>query len=269
MWKNYLTVGIRALAKNKTYALINIFGLAIGMAACLMILLFVRYEMSYDKWIPERERIYQFQSWYKSNDTGEENKLQMTPWIAGERLKKDFPQVERAVYAFGTEPVFIKDGQAQTVEDFIYADGDFLSVIPLPLARGNPNALSQLNTVVLTQSEARRLYGTEDVIGRTHSVISRGITRDFRITGILKDLPKNSHLEISTIARIDYAQFNADTPQAMECWGCQNGWVWVKLKPGTDPKVIQAALPAWEKRNIPDEAVGEGRFNRGDEQDWH
>ncbi|MDP8913731.1 MAG: ABC transporter permease, partial [Pseudomonadota bacterium] len=173
------------------------------------------------------------------------------------------------VYAFGTEPVFIKDGQAQTVEDFIYADGDFLSVVPLPLARGNPHALSQLNTVVLTQSEARRLHGTEDVIGRTHSVISRGITRDFRITGILKDLPKNSHLEISTIARIDYAQFNADTPQAMECWGCQNGWVWAKLKPGTDPKLIQAALPAWEKRNIPDEAVGEGRFNQGDEQDWH
>ncbi|MDP8914491.1 MAG: ABC transporter permease, partial [Pseudomonadota bacterium] len=69
MWKNYVTVGVRALAKNKTYAFINIFGLAIGMAACLMILLFVRYEMSYDKWIPERERIYQFQSWYKSNDT--------------------------------------------------------------------------------------------------------------------------------------------------------------------------------------------------------
>ena len=269
MWKNYLTVGIRALAKNKTYAFVNILGLAIGMAACLMILLFVRYEMSYDEWIGERERIYQFQSWYKSNDTGEENKLQMTPWIAGERLKKDFPQVERAVYAFGTEPVFIKDGQAQTVEDFIYADGDFLSVVPLPLARGDPSALSQLNTAVLTQAEARRLYGTEDVIGRTHSVISRGITRDFRITGILKDLPKNSHLEISTIARIDYAQFNSDTPQALECWGCQNGWVWAKLKPGTDPRVIQAALPAWEKRNIPDEVAGEGRFNQGDEQDWH
>ena len=64
MWRNYLTVGLRALAKNKTYAFINIFGLATGMAACLMILLFVRYEMSYDKWIPEADRVSQIQSWY-------------------------------------------------------------------------------------------------------------------------------------------------------------------------------------------------------------
>jgi putative ABC transport system permease protein len=62
MWRNYLTVGLRALAKNKTYAFINIFGLAIGMAACLLILLFVRYEMSYDSWLPEcADRAYQFQ----------------------------------------------------------------------------------------------------------------------------------------------------------------------------------------------------------------
>ena len=269
MWRNYMTVGIRALAKNKTYAFINIFGLAIGMAACLMILLFVRYEMSYDKWIPDGERIYQFQSWYKSDETGEENKLQMTPWIAGQRLQKDFPQIEAAVYALSTEPVFLKNGQASTIENFLYADGDFLKVMPLPLVRGSQDALSQLNSAVLTQTEARRLYGTDDIVGRTHSVISRGVTRDFRITGILRDLPKNSHLEVSTIARIDYAQFNADTPQMLSCWGCQSGWVWAKLKPGTDPQTIRAALPAWEKRNIPDENAGEARFNAGDEQDWH
>ncbi|MGZ8287174.1 MAG: hypothetical protein ACXWUQ_16330, partial [Allosphingosinicella sp.] len=64
MWKNYLTVGFRALAKNRTYAFINIFGLAIGMAACLMILLFVRYEMSYDKWLPGAERVFQVQQWF-------------------------------------------------------------------------------------------------------------------------------------------------------------------------------------------------------------
>jgi putative ABC transport system permease protein len=269
MWRNYVTVGLRALAKNKTYAFINIFGLATGMAACLMILLFVRYEMSYDRWIPGGENIYQFQSWYKSKDTGEENKLQMTPWRAGEALKKDFPQVESKVYAFGTEPVFIKDGQASTIEGFIYADGDFLSVVPLPLARGSADALRQVNSALLTQTEARRLYGTDDIVGRTHSVISRGITRDFRITGILKDLPKNSHLRISTIARIDYAQFNADTPQVLDCWGCQNGWVWAKLKPGADAKAIEAALPAWEKRNIAGQNIGGARFNEGDEQDWH
>nr|WP_295372266.1 ABC transporter permease [uncultured Sphingosinicella sp.] len=269
MWRNYLTVGLRALAKNRTYAFINIFGLAIGMAACLMILLFVRYELSYDGWIADSDRVFQFQSWYKSDETGEENKLQMTPWIAGERLGKDFPQVEHRVYGFTTTPVFIKDGQASTIEDFMFVDANFLKVFPLPMLRGDGEALNAPNTVVLTQKEARRLYGTDNVIGRTHSVISRGQTRDMRITGILKDLPTNSHLKLSTVARIDYPQFNADTPQQMECWGCQNGWVWAKLKKPSDAEAIQAALPAWEKRNIPDENAGEARFNAGDEQDWH
>ena len=73
MWRNYLTVGLRALAKNRTYAFINIFGLALGMAACLMILLFVRYEMSYDRWMPEADRAYQFQAWYAPTETGGED----------------------------------------------------------------------------------------------------------------------------------------------------------------------------------------------------
>jgi putative ABC transport system permease protein len=269
MWRNYLTVGVRALGKNRTYAFINILGLAIGMAACLMILLFVRYELSFDKWMPDNDRVYQFQSWYKSSETGEENKLQMTPYAAGEAIKKDFPQVESKVYAFTTSPVFIKDGEARTLDDFLMADANFLETVPLPMVRGTSAALNQANTAVVTQKEAVSLFGTEDVVGKTLSVISRGKTRDFRIGGVLKDLPKNSHLKIGTIARIDFAAFNADNPQIMTCWGCQSGWVWVKLKPGAKADDIRAGLQAWEKRNIPDDVAGEARFNAGDDQDWH
>ena len=71
MWRNYVTVGLRSLTKNRAYALINIFGLAIGMAACLMILIFVRYETSYDEWLPGAESVYQFQAWTKDPQTGE------------------------------------------------------------------------------------------------------------------------------------------------------------------------------------------------------
>src|SRR3546814_9057729 len=81
------------------------------MAACLMILLYVRYEMSYDKWIPDSERVYQIQSWYKSSETGEEAQLQMTPYASGAALAKDFPQVESQVYLFNNNPVFLKDGE--------------------------------------------------------------------------------------------------------------------------------------------------------------
>ena len=269
MWRNYLTVGLRALGKNKTYAFINIFGLAIGMAACLMILVFIRYEMSYDSWLPEAENVYQVQSWYKSRETGEENELQMTPYAAGKALRKDFPQIEQEVYMLPTEPVFIKDGQAAAMEDFLFVDGNALDVIPFPMLRGDRNALDDANTAVLTRSEAIKRFGTDNVVGQTLSVISRGKTRDLRITGILQDLPKNSHWKITTLARIDFVAFNADNPNFFDCWGCQGGWVYVKLRPGSDPDTIRQGLQAWEKRNIPDQNAGEARFNAGDEQDWH
>ncbi|MEA1014018.1 ABC transporter permease [Sphingosinicella sp. LY1275] len=269
MWRNYLTVGVRALAKSRTYAFINILGLAIGMAACLMILLYVRYEMSYDKWIPDSDRIYQIQSWYKSSETGEEAQLQMTPYASGTAIKKDFLQVEQQVYVWNNNPVFTKDGQASSTEDFLFVDNDFLSVVPLPLVRGSRDALGQVNTAVLTRSEAVKRYGTDDVVGKTLSFITRGITREFRITGVLQDLPKNSHLKLTGLARLDFAGYNYDTPDVLTCWGCQNGHVYVKLRPGADASAIQSGFPAWEKRNIPDESAGEARFNAGDDQDWH
>ena len=268
MWRNYLTVGVRALAKNRTYAFINIVGLAIGMAACLMILLFVRYEMSYDRWIPGNDNVYQLQSWYHDHQTGRDDKLQMTPYVAGQALKKDFPQVESLVYAFSTTPIYMQNGQATFVKDFLFADGDFLKVLPLPMAKGGANALATVNAAVLTESEARRLFGTTDVIGKPYTVISRGKERALRITGILKDLPKSSHLKLSTIARIDYPQFSADAPRVLTCWGCQSGWVWARMKPGTDVRAMQAQIPAWKKRNIPDEVVGDTRTNQGDDQDF-
>ncbi len=269
MWRNYFTVGIRALAKSRAYSIINISGLAIGMAACLMILLFIRYETSFDKWVPDVENTYQLQAWYPQPRGGESIFLQMSSFVTGERLKKDFPQVERTVYALGSQPVFIKDGQATPTQNYLYVNDDFLAVVNLPLVRGSRSALGQINTAVLTQSEAIKRYGTDDVVGRTLSLISKGVTRDFRITGVLKDIPKNSHMKIDALVRLDFPTFFAQEPEFMTCWSCQSGWVYAKLKPGTDVKAIEAAMPAWEKRNIPDENTGEARYNAGDDEDWH
>jgi putative ABC transport system permease protein len=269
MWRNYVTVGIRSLLKSRAYAIINVLGLAIGMAACLMILLFVRYEMSYDKWLPNNENVYQLQSWYTWRETGKEDKLQMTPYIAGLRVAKDFPQVAEQVYAFSSEPVLIERGEAITLENFIYTEGNLLNVIELPLVSGSRAALNAPGTAALSRSEAVARFGTENVLGRTLSVISRGRNFEFRIVAVYEDLPKNSHFRARTIARVSFAQYNFDTPNALDCWGCQNGYVYLKLKPDTDPKSIEAGFPAWEKRNIPDQNAGEARFNAGDEQDFH
>jgi len=269
VWRNYLTVGFRALAKSRTYSIINIAGLAIGMAACLMILLYVRYELSYDKWLPNAQNTYQLQSHYRSKETGEEMHLQMTSYVAGTAFRKDFPQVDKIVYALSNEPVVLRDGQALATENVLLVDNLFFDVLQFPFAQGDPRtALSQVGSVVLTESEAKRLFGNENAMGKTLSMVSRGITTDFRVAGIVRDLPKNSHAKFSIVGRVDMTSFWTDSPDFLTSWGWQSGWVYFTLKPGTDPATIAQQLPAWEKRNIPNEQFGADTFNQGDEQDW-
>ena len=269
MWRNYLTVGLRSLTKNRAYALINVFGLAIGMAACLMILVFVRYESSYDSWLPKAENIYQVQTWFRDPATAEENKVQMASFTTRAALMKDFPQIEASVYALQSVPVFYNNAQAATTEDYLYVDANFLDVVPLPLVRGDPSALDQVNVALLSQKEAIARFGTDDVVGRTMTVITKGQKHDYRIGGVLRDLPRNSHMRINAIVRVDFKSYMAQEPFFFDCWGCQNGWLYVRLKEGADPDAIRAALPAWEKRNIPDQNAGDARFNAGEFGDWH
>jgi putative ABC transport system permease protein len=269
MWRNYMTVGVRALVKNKTYAFINIVGLAIGLAACLMLLIYVRYETSYDEWLPNAPNTYQLQSHYKSKQTGEESHLQMTSYVAGQRLKANFPQVERSVYALSSAPVILRNGEALPTDDVLLVDNLFFDVLRFPLVQGEPRrALAQTNSVVLTQTEARRIFGTDNVMGRTLTMISRGITTDYRVTGIARDIPRNSHVRFTIVARFDPNTYFAETPNFMTSWGWQSGWYYFTLRPGSDPRAIEAQLPAWERRNIPNEQFGQDTYNAGDEQDW-
>src|SRR5919206_421637 len=111
MWRNYLTVGFRALARHKTYAFINIFGLALGLAACLMLLVYVRYETSYDRWLPDSDRVYQVQAINVSEDNPERIPQQGAHGILAETLPDDFPQIEAISRVEGVEPVFLRDGE--------------------------------------------------------------------------------------------------------------------------------------------------------------
>ena len=268
MWRNYWTVAVRALAKSKTYSIINIAGLAIGMAACILILLYIRYEKSYDKWLPDVENTYQLQAWYPHPKDGDPLYLQMSAYVSGKRAQKDFPQITNTVYVGDNEPVLIKDGQAYSTKKWLFADDDFLKVVNLPLIEGT--TLNAPGTAVITQEEAIKRFGTDRVVGKTFTIITRGERKDFHITGVLKNIPKNSSLLINAILRLDYNALYADTPEFMtKCWGCQSGWVFLKVRPGTDIKQLEAQLPAWEKRNIPDEPNGNLRYNAGDEEDWH
>ncbi|WP_129791972.1 ABC transporter permease [Sphingosinicella sp. CPCC 101087] len=269
MWRNYLTVGIRALAKNRTYAFINIVGLAIGLAACLMLLLYVRYETTYDEWLPNAENTYQFQSHFRSRQTGQDDRLQMTSYVAGQRLRQDFPQVESSVYVLSSSPVIMRGGEALPTEDALLVDNRFFDVLRFPLVQGDPRtALSQVGSIVLTETEGRRIFGDENPMGKTVTLVARGVPTDFRVTGIARDVPRNSHMRFSLIARFDPASYFTDTPDFLTSWGWQSGWYYFSLRPGSDPAAIEAQLPAWERRNIPDQQFGTETFNAGEEQDW-
>jgi putative ABC transport system permease protein len=267
MWRNYWTVAVRALAKSRTYSIINIAGLAIGMAACIMILLYVRYERSFDDWLPNAANTYQLQAWYPHPKDSDPVFFQMSAYVSKDAIKKDFPQIERVGYILSSSPVILKDGQASATDNYVFTDDDFLKVVQLPLVAGS--TLTRDGTAVLSQSEAIRRFGTDQVVGRTLTAVSKGKSRDYLVTGVFKDIPKNSHLKLDGILRTDFNSYWADSPEFLTQWGWQSGWVYLDVRPGTDIKALQAQEPAWEKRNIADEYHDGVRFNQGDDQDWH
>ncbi|SMF66022.1 ABC transporter permease [Allosphingosinicella indica] len=262
MWQNYLTVALRALTKNRTFAVVNILGLALGLAACLLLLLYVRYETSYDAWLPDSDRIYQVQSVRTDPETGDVRTLQASHGVIAESLAKDFPQIEAIARADSSELVFVQDGEA-TYGNVYFADPTLFDILQLPFIAGNRDtAIDAVDTLVLSRSEAMRRFGTTDVVGKTISRIIRGERRDMRITGVFEDIPRNSNIEMQMVSRI--------TPERIEqCgWGCINGYVYLKLKPGASPDDITRGLPAWEKRNIPVQLAGTVRTSEGDAFDW-
>ncbi|MBC9032488.1 ABC transporter permease [Sphingomonas sp. JC676] len=271
MWRNYVTVGLRALTKNKIYAFINIFGLSLGIAACLLILTYVRYEFSYDGWVKGAENAYQFEDFYKPTERGgEEYKLQMTSFVSGTALQKDFPQVEKRVYLTGQGMVITKDGQPTTPDRGVFVDGNIFDIIQIPFVKGDAaHALDDTSSIVLNETEAKKYFGNADPIGKTLTVTSQDLKQDYRVTGVFKDLPKNTHLRFTAVARFDPQTYFRKVPTMLTSWNNQGGFVYIKLKPGTDPKALMAQFPAWEKRNIPDDpADGGPKTNPGDSQDW-
>ena len=267
MWRNYVTVGLRALAKNKIYAFINIFGLAVGLAACLLILLYVNYEESYDDWLPNADQVYQLQTFYSADSKlGEQKFLQLSAIVAGKTLPKDFPQVEKVVWVRSFSPIVIQDGQASEVETLRMADDNLFDVFDLPFVRGNPRtALRDAHSVTLSESEARRRFGNADPIGKPLTIVDNSGDVDYRVTGVFKDISKNSNISADMIARFDLGVQFADRERVLTAWDSQQGWNFVKLRKGTDAKMINAQLPAWEKRNIPDEVTNGERHNVADD----
>jgi putative ABC transport system permease protein len=262
MWRSYLTVGLRSLMRSKAYTAINVFGLAIGMASCIIILIFVRHELSYDRALPNADRTYQLQTERVATEEPP-SFLQTSFYPAAALLERDFPQIERTAGTFNTRPVVLIGRQSVYV-DMLLADPDLFEVLELEFARGDRrSALRDPDSLVLTETEARRFFGEGDPIGRVLPIVRQGETVNLRVTGVLRDLPENSHLALTMVGRLHPGAFPTD-PEALGAWNRIPGYVYVRLRPGADPAEINAALPAWERRVIPRSSTGSGEMSRAD-----
>lgn len=159
MWRNYLTVGIRVLRRDPLFTAINLAGLAVGLAGCLLIILFIRYELSFDDWLPDADRTYQVQ---RIETTGGNvgHRFGIRSFVAATAMPAQFPEIEMATGLLPGNGNYRKGSEVIEVEDVYATDANFLQVLRLPLIAGDPKtALDAVGSVVLTESVARRLFG--------------------------------------------------------------------------------------------------------------
>src|SRR4051812_4975351 len=121
--------------------------------------------------------------------------LQMTSYVSGKALLKDFPQIEKGVYVASAGATIMQHGEPSLAEHFNFVDGNLFDVLQVPFVRGNgATALSLPNSLVLTEAEASKRFPNENPMGKTLTLVSQGKSIDYVVTGVMKDLPKNSHL---------------------------------------------------------------------------
>ena len=194
MLKNYFKIALRNLKRNKGYAAINVAGLAVGMAACLLIGLYVQSERSYDRFHERADRIYRV-TWTTGFGGTAAVPASMLP-----KFKDDFAEVEAATHLAGGRLVVRQGGEWVQEEDFLYADPSVFDVFSFPLQRGNPDAaLREPGTVVLTETTARRYFGDGDPLGQT---LMLNDASTLRVTGVLADVPTNSHLQFDALVSL-------------------------------------------------------------------
>jgi ABC-type antimicrobial peptide transport system permease subunit len=224
MLRNYLKIAFRNLLRNKAFSIINILGLAIGMASSILIMLWIQNEISYDQFHEKKERIYE--AWNKAHFSGKLQCWNTTPKVLARTLEKDLPEVEQAVRVNWAGDLLFSVGEKRLTVKGNIVDSNFLQVFSFPLKEGNSKlALMDGHSIVLTEKLAKKLFGDEEAMGK---VIKLDNKDNFTVTGIAKDLPNNTRFNFEYLLPWSYlrAQGNDD-----ENWGNNSTRTYVLLKP--------------------------------------
>ena len=258
MFKNYFTTAFRNIIRNKSFTVINVIGLAVGIASCLLIFLLTRYELSYDNFHSRRDRIYRIVSEIKNPDG-----IRYTagvPFPVADGLRLDFPNLEKVADIFGVNAqISVSDDDGKSERKFkeensvFYAEPEFFDIFNFPLLAGNKKtALNQPNTVVLSQSAAEKYFGNwKTAMGK---IIKRDNKYIYKVTGILKNVPTNTDFPLQVV--ISYSSLKeTDVSQNLNDWGSTLGsaTTFVVLPPGLPPSKFNDDLDSFVNKHKPDE----------------
>ena len=240
MLKNYLTIALRNLYKRKGYTFINMAGLALGMTCFLLILFFVRYEFSYDRFYPDADRIHRVTLHQPGNVYLGTDNYAVTPPPLASVLRDHYPDVSTATSLRNRSALLSQDNK-HFWEDGIWADAHFFDVFSIPLLQGQTEtALQQPNSIVLTEGLARKIFGRQDPLNQ---VITVGGSDTFTVTGLVADPPRQSSIKYNFITSI---LSHADYARRIEenLWGSSNVHTFVRFTEDAKAADFEAKLPA-------------------------
>jgi putative ABC transport system permease protein len=253
MLRNYLTIALRNLQRNKAYTCINVMGLALSIACGIIIFTVVQYHLSFDNFHPHADRIYRFVTEQHRADV---SYVPNVPNPFGKAFREDYTFAEKVarIFTIEGEVITIQNGNQTKKfreDEVAFAESDFFDIFHYPLLRGDKNtALTRPNTAIITEKVARKYFGNEDPVGKTFRLDNR---IDFTITGVLKDFPpttdRQTEIYLSYSSLKQYDEWQASD----NAWGgiTSDMQCFAFLKPGVSPADVEAVLPAYVKKFRP------------------
>lgn len=242
MFKNHLTIAQRIVRRHKGFSFINIAGLSVGLSATLIIAIFVRHEMSFDRHHENLDRVFRVCISLGEKDTMR-GAFTVPPMAAA--MRDEFPEVEETVrMSLWPRNYLIRSGEKAFLEKgLIYADGSIFRVFTLPVILGDPEtALSEPFTVVLSQTTARKYFGSSNPLGQILLFEDGGA--NYQVTAVVADCPSTSHFQYDMIASLNSRASSRDNS-----WGGHTYFTYLLLKEGMDPARLEAKFPDFVRRH--------------------
>ena len=235
MLRNYLKIAVRNLLRNRFFSIINIAGLAVGMASAILILLWIQNEVSYDQFHEKKDRIYQV--WNRSEFDGKLQCWGTTPKIMGPTLKKDYADIEDAVRVHWSNSFLFSIGDKRLNAKGTMVDPGFLTMFSFPLVKGNvKTALNDVYSIVLTETLAKKIFGKEEPMGK---VIKIDNADNVTVTGIMKDFPHATKFEAEYVLPWKFLTHKGWDDST---WGNNSTSNYVLLRPGATEEAVNKKI---------------------------